>query len=227
MSKQLSKEELELDPLIQTIGKVTNFYQANKTAVLSIGIGIIVVLSSVIGYSYYADAQEEEAQALLAAAEQYYTDGDYTRALNGDDADLTLGMLQIVNNYSGTDAGNLATYYASVSHFKLGQFEDALAYIQNYTAPSGILGVGSISYHANVLSQLGNHEEAAAKYERAASWDTNDSTTPYNLLQAAKEYSKAGNTAKALTLIESIIEDYPTSVELGDAQRMKGTLSNS
>ena len=227
MSKQLSKEELELDPLIQTIGKVTNLYQANKTAVLSVGIGIIVILGSIIGYSYYSDSQEGRAQALLAAAEQYYTEGDYTRALNGDDADLTLGMLQIVDNYSGTDAANLATYYASVSHFKLGQYEEALAYIKNYSTPSGILGVGSISYHANVLSQLGEHQEAAAKYERAANWDKNDSTTPFNLLQAAKEYSKAGDDAKALAIIESIIEEYPSSAQLGDAQRMKGTLSNS
>lgn len=227
MSKNLTKEELELDPLIETIGKVTSFYQTNKTAVLSIVVGIVVITGSIIGYSFYASSQEETAQNLLASAEQYYTNGEYDKALNGDDIDLTLGMVQIAANYSGTDAGNLATYYASVSHFKLGQFEEALGYIQNYDIPSGILGVSTLSYHANLLVELGEYQEAGAKYERAANWDVNDSTTPYNLLQAAKAYSKAGDQAKALSLVENIIDEYPTSVQLGDAQRLKGTYSNS
>ncbi len=225
MTKKHTKEELEQDALLETVGKVNSFYQNNRTAILSVMVVLTVIVGSLIGYTYYAESQEERAQVLLAEAERYYTDGDYQRALNGDDADFTLGMIQIADNFSGTDAGNLATYYASVSYFKLGQYEDALAYIRNYDNPKGILGVGSISFYATLLNQLEQYEEAAEKYEKAANWDVNDSTTPYNLYKAAKAWEKAGNTDKASELVERIIAEYPDFEQLGDVRRLKGMLA--
>jgi tetratricopeptide (TPR) repeat protein len=227
MSKKHTKEELENDPLLETVGKVNNFYQNNRIAILSVMVVLTVIVGSLIGYSFYAESQEERAQVLLAEAEQYYTEGDYQRALNGDDADFTLGMIQIADNFSGTDAGNLATYYASVSYFKLGQYEDALAYIKNYDNPKGILGVGSISYYATLLNQLERFEEAAEKFEKAAEWDVNENTTPYNLYKAAKAWEKAGNTERAAELVNRIIEEYPDFEQLGDVQRLKGMLASN
>ena len=225
MSKHLSKEELQTDPLIENYNKAANFFNENRTTILAILISVIVVVSALVGYNFYAANQEQQAQQKLAIAEGYYTEGDYDKAINGDSFELTYGFLAIANDYSGTEAGNLAVYYAAVSSFKLGNIEDALEYFSRYDAPKGILGVGAISFNAKLLLANGSTEKAADTFVKAANWDVNETTTPYNLYQAAEAYFEAGNFEKARELSEQIIEEYPTSSELVNAQKLQGKIT--
>ena len=225
MSKHLSKEELQTDPLIENIKKASTYFTENRTTIIAIAISVIVVIGSLIGYSYYSDAQEDQAQELLATAESYYSEGDFEKALHGDDFELTYGFLAIANDYSGTEAGNLAIYYASVSSFKLGNIEDALDYLSRYDAPKGILGVGAVNFNAKLLLANGSTLKAAETFEKAANWEINEATTPFNLLKAAQTYYTAGEFTKAETLVNRILEEYPTAAEVMEAQRLEGMLA--
>jgi hypothetical protein len=53
-------------------------------------------------------------------AVRYFESDSLNLALNGDGNNL--GFLQIVEDYSGTKAGNLANYYAGVIYLKQGNF---------------------------------------------------------------------------------------------------------
>ena len=225
MSKHLSKEELESDPLIENYNKAVSVFNENKTTILAIVIGVVVVIASLIGYNVYSQNQEQEAQNLLATAEGYYSEGDYDKALNGDDFELTYGFVSIANDYSGTEAGNLAIYYASVSSFKLGNIEDALDYISRYDAPDGILGVGAISFHAKLYLANGSLEKAAETFVKAANWDVNDTTTPFNLYKAAETYYELENMDKASELGDQILNDYPGSEEATSTQKLQGMIA--
>jgi len=225
MSKHLSKEELESDPLIENYNKAANFFNENKNTIIALFISVIVVIGAFIGYNFYSSSQEQEAQQLLAIAESYYSEGDFDKAINGDSFELTYGFLAIANNYSGTEAGNLAVYYASVSSFKLGNIEEALEYLSRYDAPKGILGVGPISFNAKLLHANGSTEMAAETFVKAANWDTNNSTTPYNLLKAAEAYYEAGNYSKAQEFTKRIIDEYPTSNEVASSQNLQGKIA--
>ncbi|RNC85253.1 MAG: hypothetical protein ED557_00305 [Balneola sp.] len=225
MAKHLSKEQLESDPLIESYNKAASFFTENRITILAIVISIIVVVGSLIGYNFYSQNQEEQAQQLLAIAEGYYTQGDFDRAINGDSFELTYGFLAIANEFSGTEAGNLATYYAAVSSFKLGNVEDALDHLSSYDAPKGILGVGAISFNAKLLLVNGNSELAAETFVKAANWDINDNTTPYNLYQAAEAYFEAGDLERAQELTDRIISEYPTSAELTSSQNLQGRIA--
>lgn len=222
MNKRISKDELEHDALAEFIGKIAQIYQSNKTAVLSLIVGLIVVVGSIVGYYYYSTSQEQKAQNLLAIAERYYSNGEYEKALNGDETDFTVGMLQIIDNYSGTDAANLATYYAAVSYFKLGELQKALTYIKKFDIPEGILGVGPLSFYASLLEESGELEAAAEMYVRAANHNINASTTPYNLLKAADAYIEAGKYDEAKKHLSTIIDEYPNSMQFADANRLMG-----
>jgi len=158
-------------------------------------------------------------------AEQELMMGNYETALNGNDEEFTLGFVQIANNYSGTDSGNLAHYYAAVSEFELGNYQDALTYIEDFTPPKGILGVAAISLHGNILLELENFAEAAEQYERAAEWDENSSTTPANLFEAAQAYQRADNIQMATTHLERIINEFPNSIQAPRAERVLGRLT--
>ncbi len=225
MAKHLSKEELQTDPLLENVAKATTFFNENKTIILSIIIGITVVVGSLIGYRYYSTELEQQAQELLSIAESYYSEGDYDRALNGDSFELTYGFLAIANDFSGTEAGNLANYYASVSSFKMGDIENALSYFENYDAPSGILGVGSISFYASILKENGSLEKAAKTFLDAAAWNENESTSPYNLFQAAKTYYELGNLDTAQELATQILQKYPNSPEATESMKLEGMIS--
>lgn len=227
MSKHLSKEELQSDPFVQHVERATSYFNENRTIILAFFIGIFVVAGAWIGYQYYSDSQEVEAQNLLAIAENFYRQGDYDKALNGDSFELTSGFVDIANRYSGTHAGNLAQYYASVCSYKLGNIEEALDHFSRYDAPKGILGVGAISFHASLLKANGSLEKAAETYLKAAKWDENDSTTPYNLLKAAEIYYELGSYEKASEISNQIIEEYPNSSEVLNAQKLTGMISAS
>lgn len=225
MSKKRVKEELEQDVLLETFSKAQSFYDKNKNAVIGAAIALVIIIGGSVGYFYYTEAQEAEAQELMGQASQAYLQGNYEKALTGSDADFTVGFEQIINNYGMTDAANLARYYAAVSSFKLGKYQQALQYIENYEVPEGIMGVGPLSFQAVIHTELGNHVQAAELYVKAAEWDVNDSTTPYNYLEAANAFHDSGNTEKAKQYAQKIVDEYDNSDQVTDAQRLLGTLA--
>ena len=225
MSKKLSKEDLEQDILIEYSSRFMYFYNQNKATVIGGGLGIILAVALIIGYVFYSNQQSQQAQVLLGIAEQALMQGDLERALYGDDDEFTLGFVQIARNYGRTSSGNLAYYYAAIAEFELNNFDDALGYIEQFSPPRGILGVAPISMHANIFMELERFEEAARQFERAANWDENTSTTPYNLFEAAQAYMEAGNNNRAIQHLENILSEYPNSQQATRAQRMLGMLA--
>lgn len=225
MSKGLKKEDLEQDILIEYSSRFMYYYENNKATVIGGGIGIVLVIGLIIGFFVYSNQQEQEAQNLLGIAEEQLMQGNYETALYGNEDEFTLGFVQISNNYSRTSAGNLASYYAAVSEFELGNYEEALSRIQDFNVPSGIMGVAPVSLYAILLSELERYEEAAQKYIEAAEWNENSSTTPYNLMEAAIAFREAGNPDRALQVVNRILDEYPNSQQSAEAKRMKGLLT--
>lgn len=224
MSK-LKHEDMEQDVLIEYSSRFLHFYQTNKAVVWGVGIAAILIIALVIFYFINQSQREGEAQILLGTAEEYLMSGEYERALYGDDAAFEPGFVQIADNYQGTSSGNLANYYAAVAFHELESHEEALEYIERFEVPSGIMGVGPISFHAVLLSELGRHDEAADRFVDAAQWDLNESTTPYNLWEAAVAYETAGNYDLAIEQLDTIIEEYENSPVVPEAQRLRGMLT--
>lgn len=225
MSKRLTKEELESDPLIENYNRMVSYYLDNRATIISAAIAVIILIGGTIWYNFYSAAQEEQAQGLLSIAENYYSQGDFENALYGNEFELTYGFDQIADEFPRTKAGNIANYYAAVSCFELGDVENALRYINEFDAPNGILGVGPLTFHANLLLANQSLEEAGAKFIEAANWDKNDVTTPSNLLSAAKVYYELGNYEKADELTTQIINEYSESNQLIESQKLKGMIA--
>lgn len=225
MSKRLSKEELESDPLIENYNRLVGYYLDNKSTIVSSAIAVIILIAGIIGYNYYSSAQETQAQELLSIAENYYNQADYENALYGDEFELTYGFDQIAEEFPRTNAGNIANYYAAVSSFELGDIENALLYMDEFDVPKGILGVGPISFHAKLHLANGDYEAAAEKFVQAANWDENNVTTPSNLFEAAQAYYKAGNYDRADELVTTVIDEYPQSSKVIESQKLKGMIA--
>jgi tetratricopeptide (TPR) repeat protein len=218
-------DDLTQDPLIQWFEKTNEYIQSNKTSIIGVAVAIVVFTGSIIGYSFYSSSQEEQAQQLLSIAEGYYAEGDYQKALDGDSFELTYGFRAIATDFSGTYAGNLASYYSAISAYQLGNIEQAIGYIESFEVPEGILGVGAKNLHAKLYLANGDMESAAKTFETAARWDNNEATTPDNLLSAAGLYAELGNTTKAADLVEEILTQFPSSSQESRAEFLKGNLA--
>ncbi|GEM_PF-201098 len=222
--RKLTKEELEQDPLLSFYQRVNQFYQRHKQFIYGgLAVVVLIIVGSVVYYNYQ-NKQEQKAQQLLGFAEKHFRNGEYQKALTGEGAEFTIGLENIMRQYSGTKAANLSHYYASVSEYKLGNVEEAHQYIRDFNPPEGILGVGPIAYNAMLLNELDQHEKAAQMYEKASSWDKNESTTPYNLYKAANSYFEAGNYAAAQQITDRIIEEYAQTAHADKARKLKGQM---
>ncbi|MEX0723828.1 MAG: tetratricopeptide repeat protein [Gracilimonas sp.] len=225
MSKRLSKEELESDPLIENYNRAVSYYIDNKSRILSIAIAVVVLLGSFFGYQYFSSAQESQAQELLSIAEAAYANGEFEEALYGNDFELTYGFDQIADEFPWTNAGNLANYYAAVSSFELGDVDNALMYMNEFSVPRGILGVGPLTFHAKLHLAKEDYTAAADKFLQAAEWNENDVTTPSNLYEAAQAHYSAENYDRATELVNRVINEYPESSKFAESQRLKGMLA--
>lgn len=223
MAKRLSKEQLETDPLLTSYYLFTSFLKRNMGTVISASLAFVLLVGGGIYYYLHTQAQEEQAQELLVPVEQAFQMGDYETALQGNDQ-LSVGLIDIINEYGRTSAGNLARYYAAVSEAELGNYDQALVYIERFDPPEGILGVGPVAFHAVILANLGELEEATDIFIKAAEWDENESTTPQNLLNAAQTAREAGNYERATELVERLLDDYEDAEVADEARRMQGVL---
>ena len=227
MAENKMNDDITKDPLIQWFENANAYLQTNKNAIISVSVAVVVVIASIIGYSFYSTSQEEQAQQLLSIAEGYYAEGDYVKALDGDSFELTYGFKAIASDFSGTYAGNLASYYAAISSYQLNNVEDALYYMEQFDVPDGILGVGAKNLHAKLFLAQGNFEAAAKRFEDAARWDNNEATTPSNLLSAAELYLEIGKNEKASALVDEILQEYPNSTQEARAEYLRGSLASN
>ncbi|MEL0011090.1 MAG: hypothetical protein VW868_05955, partial [Bacteroidota bacterium] len=72
MAENKMNDDITKDPLIQWFENANAYLQANKNAIISVSVAVVVVIASIIGYSFYSTSQEEQAQQLLSIAEGYY-----------------------------------------------------------------------------------------------------------------------------------------------------------
>lgn len=225
MAKRLTKQHLETDPLLTSYYIFTSFLKRNLVLVITGTVLFFLLAGGGVFYYFHSQNLEDRASEHLVMAEAAFHRGDFEAALYGDNERITVGLQEIIANYGRTKAGNLARYYAAVAEAEIGNFEEALSYIERFRPPSGILGVGPISFHAVLLANLQEYERATQTFLKAAEWDKNESTTPQNLLYAALTSIEAKNNALASELVNQIIEKYRDSEVADEALQIKGMLA--
>ena len=196
-------------------------------------IGLVAAAAIVtIGYLAYqrfiAAPQQEEAANEMFLAEQNFqkaTDGVasdslYKLSLNGSEGKF--GFLKIATEYSGTDAGNLANYYAGIAYLNTGKYTEAIDYLNKFKSSDIVLGALAKGAIGDAYSQKNEPKEALDNYVKAANMNKNDFTTPRFLLKAGKVALALGNKADALKYFTDIKENYDGSPEAASIDVLVG-----
>lgn len=131
--------------------------------------GVIVVLVVAWwGYKTMIVApQQEEAVTAMWQAQQQFDRDSFDMALNnpGGGAD---GLLTIIDKYGSTKAGNLAKYYAGVCYIHLGDFDNAIKYIEDFDADGDIMPIVKKGLLGDAWAEKKDYAKALDYYEAAS-----------------------------------------------------------
>jgi tetratricopeptide (TPR) repeat protein len=195
----------------ETLSKTEQFLEQNYKPLL-IGLAVVVVLVGLFWLSkLYLTKRNDEAQSQMYQAQKYLELDSINLALNGDGN--YLGFLDIAKEYKFTKAGNLARYGAGICNLHLGNYQEAIDFLDKYSKKDKVIGSIAIGATGDAYVELGNTDKGLAKYLEAAEFAGNSFNTPLFLMKAAELYEINGKYADALKLYEQIKEEYPTSTE--------------
>jgi tetratricopeptide (TPR) repeat protein len=209
-TKKISRrQELRQDTVVTLSARIWQAIDQNRNVMYGILGVITVAILGIFGYSYWQQHREAEGQGLLAPAVMLYESGDYSAALEGTDD--TTGLLEIVADFSSTDAGNLARFYAADALFRQGEYDRALELFEDFEREANYLGASALAGEAAIQEGRGNHERAGDLYRRAALIFPNDAASPGYLLEAGRAYEQAGEYEDAVDVYNMVADDYPES----------------
>ncbi len=195
----------------QTLSKTEHFLEENYKTLI-IGLAVIVVIVGLVWLGkLYLNKRNDEAQSQVYQAEKYLEMDSLSLALNGDGN--YLGFLDIANEYKLTNTGNLARYSAGICYLHLGQFQDAIDFLNKYKKKDKVIGSLAIGATGDAYVELGNTDKGIALYLEAADYGKNSFNTPIFLMKAGELYELEGKFAEALKVYERIENEYPESTE--------------
>ena len=184
-------------------------------------IGLIAL--SVLGYLGYSNyvlvPKEREAASELNQAQYYFdlavnsveADSLYSRALNGGEGKY--GFLDIIENYKGTPAAKLATYSAGMAYLNTKDYNNAILYLDQFSADDVLLSALSKGAIGDAFAQLDQKEDAFDYYVTAAQINNNMYSTPKYLYKAAMMGASIGKIQQALTFLKRIEKEFSESTE--------------
>jgi tetratricopeptide (TPR) repeat protein len=195
----------------ETLTKTEHYLEENYKTLL-IGLGVIVILVGLIWLGkLYLSKRNSEAQSQMFQAERYLEIDSLKLALNGDGN--YLGFLDIAKDYKFTNSGNLAKYCAGICYLHLGNYKEAVDFLNKYTKKDKVIGSLAIGATGDAYVELGDLDKAVLKYIEAADYAMNAFNTPLFLMKAGEIYELKGKYPDALKLYERIETEYPESTE--------------
>ena len=208
--KTATKEPVE--GVENLLSRTERYIEENQKSLTIIVVVIMVVVLGYFGYrNLYVAPLEEEAKSQIFMAERYFEQDSFDLALYGDGN--YLGFIDIIDEYGVTRTANLAQYYAGVSYLRLGEFQSAIDHLTRFDSRDRL--ASSIAYGAigDAYVELGELEEGASYYTRAARRRTDQFTSPLYWMKAGNVYETLGNYSRALEAYEQIRDNYPESTE--------------
>lgn len=220
-SAEPSLEFLESpEGLTSQLDKAQNFFQANNKLFLIIGGALLAGILGLVGYRYYQDGREADAQKALYKAVYDFEADSLSLALNGKGGNE--GLLSIADNYKGTDAGNLASFYAGVALLKDGKFDEAITRLKAFSSSDILLQARAYSLIGDAYMEKDDAKEAIDYYKRASNHKANQFFTPGYLLKLGLAYEKNNQPNDAASTYKRIIEEFPMSSEVMSAKKYLG-----
>ena len=204
------KQETIVD-VVEARDKATNYFEENQNTVLGLLALAVLIIGGFFAYRTLVKApKEKEASAQLERAQTQFERDSFALALTNP-GDGFFGFLDIADVYGNTKAGNSASYYAGISYLQLGEFDAAISFLNDFSAPDEIFSIMKHGALGDAYSELGQNDNALSSYKKAVKAGSNEALTVLYLKRLALFLEKEGNMAEAKKYFQQIKDDYPVS----------------
>jgi tetratricopeptide (TPR) repeat protein len=197
--------------IVDATGGAQDFMEKNQNLILGVIAAIAVIVGGYFTYAnlYQAPRQNEAVEQMFQAQFQFEQDS-FALALSNPGGGYG-GFLDIIDNYGGTKAANLAKYYAGISYLNLGQYDAAVEYLEGFNPKGDVTPIMKYGALGDAYSELGDLAKAESFYKKAASAENNEVLTPYYLKKLGMLREHQQDYKGALEAYRKIKENYPTA----------------
>ena len=216
--KAQAQQDDNLQELESALTKTERFIEENQKPITYVIVALVVVVIAYLGFTrFYLQPRQDEALSQMFMAENYFERDSFNLAINGDGN--YLGFLDIIDDYKMTKAANLAKYYTGISYLHLGEYENALDYLNDFNSKDLLLGPIAEGAKGDASLELGETDAALKHYRNAYKMNDNELTSPVYMMKAAKVLESIENIEDALALFQELKEKYPQTVEGQEADK--------
>ncbi|MCW3119931.1 MAG: tetratricopeptide repeat protein [Chitinophagaceae bacterium] len=193
----------------EALVRVQGFWERFQKPVIIVVAVLVVGIGGWYAYTeYILKPKEEKASDALFKAQQYFGLDSSNLVLNGDGQNK--GALYVINTYGGTKAGNLAKYYAGISYLKLGDYNNAVKYLKDFSTDAKQVQLLAYGCLGDAYSELKKNDDAISSYKKAAStFEKDESNSAEYLFRAALLEETSGKPKEALELYKELKEKFP------------------
>jgi tetratricopeptide (TPR) repeat protein len=186
-----------------------DFAKKNQKSLTTLLVIVVVVLAGYFGFTeLYQKPREVKAADALFAAEKYFAQDSSNFVLNGDGT--SKGALYVIKEFSGTNAANLAKYYAGISYFRTGDFNKCIDYLNDFSTNAKQVQAIAYGTIGDAYSELKKNDEAVAAYKKAgAHFPEDEGISSEYLFRAAALLEANGKVDDAIAIYKDIKAKYP------------------
>ncbi|HUQ88609.1 MAG TPA: tetratricopeptide repeat protein [Vicinamibacterales bacterium] len=239
--KTTERHHLKDNELAIAMHEAQQWAGTNSKRLITTVVAIVLVGGAVLGFLAYRNSQDNRARTLLAEAMVIEearvmppaapagTTNDPT-ALGGqlpgtyptEKAKLEASLPKFqaaADAFPSHDAGLTARYHAAKALVALGRFDEAIkAYDQVMSNGSGLIQRSARLGKAEAQIRAGQYDPAIATLKQIV--DQKDASLPADgvLMELARAYQLAGNTAEARKTLTQLIEQHADSVYATEAK---------
>jgi TolA-binding protein len=216
--KNLQQEDAQLENVSEAISTTSQWIERNSNVITWCLAAVIVVVIGLISLNNYVirpkalEASNENAKAVA-----YFMQGEWEKALKGDEAEC-LGFEEIADSYSSFQQGELAALYAGICHYQLGNYEEAAHFLRKFSADDMVIDPAARMLLGDAYVQMDELDKAAKAFMSAAA-SKNEIIAPIALKKAGFVYMAQDNRKAAHRVFVEIRDNYPASSEASDADK--------
>jgi predicted negative regulator of RcsB-dependent stress response len=222
--KQVPEQPTERTTEDKVVDVARDIWSNNGKIITYVVAALIVVIGGYFAYkNFFKAPAEAKAADAIWKAEDYFRQDSFRLALNGDG--INLGFLKAISNHGGTKAGNLAKFYAGACYIQLGDFNNAIKYLKDFSTDQVEAKIRANGLLGDAYSEIGKKEDAIEYYKKAGTtFEDDDVNSPEYLFRAAMLYQELGKNKDAIELLHTIKDKYPTSQRAMEVDKYLGKL---
>lgn len=206
-----------------TLERLQGSYEKNKKVINGVITAVLILVVGFFGYKkLYQAPRESKASAAISIAQRYFEMDSVSKALNGDGQNS--GFLRVMKKYSGTKTANLCHYYAGICYLKMGDYKNAIKYLEDFDGKGTIAGYEAEGGLGDAYAETNNMKKAIEHYNKAAADKDNVVLTPIYLYRAGQAYELDNKPEEAKKAYLRIRDEYPQSPMARDMDKLLARL---